>query len=362
MAKLKTTVRIVQTRYKTYALHFTNPDGRRRRLSIGPDGQIAQRHALRFTDWLLDGKDPERELEVARKQEQSQAITIREFFPEFMSRHGVQRSGSMRMSYRSSFKNVCRCHALANSELGKVSKKLVLDYMQMRMKQDRVTPATANREAAMLKVMLSCAAEWDIICQNPIRGLKQFKEAGKREVYLTCDQASTLLEELPSTVADIVEFAIYTGFRKENILSLRIEDITFHDVQPTGHVELTVKGNRREKFPLGSLAVEILKRAIGSRTEGIVFLNPRGTRYHSIDNSFNKAVRRLGLTVNGTKFRFHDLRHVFATWLHQEGVSLDAIRPLMGHADRATTDRYTSIDRLKAGNVLTVMPRIRKVC
>ncbi len=76
--------------------------------------------------------------------------------------------------------------------------------------------------------------------------------------------------------------------------------------------------------------------------------------------SVSKAVRNIGLTVSGTKFRFHDLRHVFATWLHQAGVSLDTLRPLMGHRDRATTDRYATIDRLSTGKVLNLIPRIEK--
>ena len=57
MAKLKTTVRIVQTRYKTYALHYYNPDGCRRRLAVGRDYQQAQRLAVKFQDLILDGKD-----------------------------------------------------------------------------------------------------------------------------------------------------------------------------------------------------------------------------------------------------------------------------------------------------------------
>ena len=91
-----------------------------------------------------------------------------------------------------------------------------------------------------------------------------------------------------------------------------------------------------------------------------MFINPvTKTRYISIHKSFGKVVKKLGLTVNETKFRFHDLRHVFATWLHREGVSLDTLRPLMGHRIRATTDRYTTIDRKIAGRVLNLIPRIR---
>lgn len=59
--------------------------------------------------------------------------------------------------------------------------------------------------------------------------------------------------------------------------------------------------------------------------------------------------------------RFHDLRHVFATWLHREGVTLNALRPLMGHKNRVTTDRYTTIDRLATGKLLNLMLRIRDI-
>ena len=92
-----------------------------------------------------------------------------------------------------------------------------------------------------------------------------------------------------------------------------------------------------------------------------VFLNPKtGTRYISINRTFDRAVRKLGLTVNGTKLRFHDLRHIFGTWLHQAGVSLDVIRPLLGHKDRETTDRYITYDRLSYNDVLKVIPRIER--
>ena len=82
-------------------------------------------------------------------------------------------------------------------------------------------------------------------------------------------------------------------------------------------------------FPLGPAAIEVAKRAIGERREGYVFINPlTRTRYVSIHKSFNRAVRYLGITISdGTKLRIHDLRHVYATWLHR--VSLDKLRFLL---------------------------------
>ena len=351
----------IKKRGKSYQLYYYNPRGERRRLSVGSDYQHVQRLAVKFNDWLSEGKDPEIEIKKAKQEENKKAITFKDFFPVFMQRHGRLQSLKTQISYKNSFKNISRCPAIVNSEIGYISKSLIVDYMQARMDSENVSAATVNREAALLKCMLSKAVEWDLLKNNSLYGMKLFKESGKRDVNLTEEQAKQLIHELPSPIDDIVEFAIYTGFRLENILELRIESIRFHDLVNTGEAELIVKGGRRELFPLGVQSVSLLKRIIGKRCEGYVFINPRtGTRYISIKNSFNKAVCKLGLTaVNGTKFRFQDLRHLFATWLHRKGVSLDTLRPLMGHKDRATTDRYTTVDRLTAVNVLSLMPNLR---
>ena len=83
------------------------------------------------------------------------------------------------------------------------------------------------------------------------------------------------------------------------------------------------------------------------------------TRYVSIHKSFNQAVRKLNLTVNGTKFRFHDLRHVFCTWLLKQGVTIDVIRELVGHRNRSTTDRYATLNRMDLYKYLSYLPEIK---
>ncbi|MFC1551928.1 tyrosine recombinase XerC [Candidatus Latescibacterota bacterium] len=364
MAAIKS-VRVIKTKYGTYSLNYINHDGRRRRLTIGKNYEYAQQIALRFTNWLIEGKNPECEIERAKQTEKAKGITIREFYPTFMEQHGSLQSKKMQESYYYSFKNICRCPAISESIISSISKRHILEYMHLRIKNDGVTGATVNRDAVFVKGMLSRAIEWDYLDNNPLKGLKLFPEAEKREVNLTPVQAAFLLDELPIPVDQIVEFAIYSGFRKENILSLKIESIRFYDIRPDnlfsaeGEADIVVKGGRKEKFPLGTLAVNVLKKSIGNRTEGYVFLNPlTGNRYRSIHKTFDRAVRKVGLTVNGTKLRIHDLRHVFATWLHMAGVSLDILRPLLGHRSRTTTDRYVSIDRLAIGKVLNVMPSI----
>lgn len=352
----------VAKRGKNYQISYYDLRGIRRRLSAGPDSSHAQRVAIRFEDWLLDGKDPERELEKHQQQAQARSMTIEEFFPTFMSRHGSQRSVGMQKSYEDSLNNICRCPALASLGLSEITKSIVIDYMHERMRTDGVKAATVNKDAAFIKCMMSRAVEWDILEHNPLQRMKLFKEEGKRDIYLSLEEAKALIDELPHPVADIVEFAIYTGFRKENILSLKIEACRMHREQDIGEVELLVKGGRREQFPLGTLAVEVIRRAMGKRKKGYVFINPRTkTRYSCVHKSFDRAVEKLGLKAgNGTKLRFHDLRHVFATWLANAGVSLDSLRILLGHKDRATTDRYTTVSTLGVGTFLSRLPNIRE--
>jgi integrase len=78
-------------------------------------------------------------------------------------------------------------------------------------------------------------------------------------------------------------------------------------------------------------------------------------------HSFDKAVRMIGLTAkDGSKLRFHDLRHVYGNWLHRAGVSLDELRVLYGHRDRATTDRYITPDIRHISEKLALQPKINR--
>jgi hypothetical protein len=85
--------------------------------------------------------------------------------------------------------------------------------------------------------MLFRAVEWDIIERNPLRGFRLLPEA-KRDVNVPIEKIIALISCLKSPMSDIVEFAFYTGYRKEHILSLNIENISFHDVTNTGEVYL----------------------------------------------------------------------------------------------------------------------------
>lgn len=350
----------IKKRGKSYQLYYYNPQGERRRITVGHDYQMAQRMAVKFTDCLMEGKDPETEMKIAQINEEVKSKTLCDLYPIFFERHGKRQSKKMQESYYYCFKNICRCKALSEVPINSISRGLVIDYMNARIKQDGVMAATVNKEASFIRGLLSKALEWGMIDINPLYGFRMFRESEKRNVVITPEEALSLLEQLSTPIANIVEFAIYSGFRKENILGLRIENILFHDITETGEVELVTKGNRKEVFPLGKHATAVLKSVIGNRTEGYVFLNQETkTRYFSINKAFDIAVRKIDLKVGNSKLRFHDLRHVFATWLYQRGVSLDIVSDLLGHRNRNITERYTTFDRMKYIAVIDTLPNIR---
>ena len=172
----------IKQRGESYQLCYYNPAGERRRISAGKDYHHAQRLAVRFEDWLLDGKDPEREIERAREREAARSMTIRELFPLFMQRHGVQRGRSTQKFYNDSMANFCRCPAIADAPIGDIRKSDVIDSMHARMEMDGVKASTVNKDLAFLKCMLAKAVEWDILEYHPLQGIKKFKEDGKRDI------------------------------------------------------------------------------------------------------------------------------------------------------------------------------------
>ena len=283
----------------------------------------------------MEGKDPEKEMERARQEEQFRSMSLKEFFPEYMKKHGSRLSDSMQRRILVFRDNLSRCPEIAESPIGSINKRMMAEYAQLRLEQDEVSPATVNREISFLRSVLNKAVEWDVLQVNPLHGIKMLKESGKREVNVSPTRIAALRSKLPPVMSQIVGFAASTGFRKENVLSLRVEDIAIDNERHTGTARLKVKGGRRITFPLGEKAIRIFQEAVGERREGYVFLNPQtNDRYYSLGNTFDRAVRKIGLEVDGTKFRFHDLRHFFASSLYQKrSAARYHIRLLMGSSN-----------------------------
>lgn len=207
------------------------------------------------------------------------------------------------------------------------------------------TGAAVNREMSLLCHMFNKAVEWEMVENSPFsKGKKlRMKENPGRLRFLTEDEITRLLNECPPHLKPIVETAIHTGMRRGELLGLRWEQIKH------GKIYLTeTKTDRPRQIPINDRLAEILKeqRRQNQMKSPYVFCGSDGKRFTEIKRSFDGARRRAGLD----DFKFHDLRHTFASHLVMAGVSLKVVQELLGHTSLTMTLRYSHLtqDHLKS--------------
>lgn len=218
--------------------------------------------------------------------------------------------------------------------LHKITPLMVEQYKSSRIKE--VSPATVNRELACIKNMFTKALEWGKCDTNPAKPIKLFKEDNHRLRYLDKNEMTRLLSNSEGYLKAILIIALNTGMRKGEILNLKWHDVDF--ARKFIYLLRTKNGDRRE-LPMNSIVESTLKNYPKHSSSDYIFCKSDGTPLGRIDRSFHTALRK----SNITSFRFHDLRHTFASHLAMNGVDLNTIRELMGHKKFEMTLRYAHL-------------------
>ncbi len=209
---------------------------------------------------------------------------------------------------------------------------------------------TAARTVSLLGGIFSFAMDRRLRADNPVRGVKRFKER-KCERFLSFAELTRLGETLtamepegenPSATA-AVRLLTLTGARKSEILTLKWEHVDFERVC----LRLPDSKTGAKVIPLGAPALELL--ASLPRLEGNPFVLPgakKGAHLVGLPKAWGRIKARAGLEG----VRLHDLRHSFASVAAGAGDSLILIGALLGHRNQATTQRYAhfSNDPLRA--------------
>lgn len=138
----------------------------------------------------------------------------------------------------------------------------------------------------------------------------------------------------------MVLLSLNTGLRYGELAGLEWSAIDFRAkvLTVTGR---TAKGAKTRHVPLNPGALDVLRRWRAQKTgEGLVFANPDGSRIASLKTAWAGVLRRARIR----DFRWHDLRHSFASKLVQRGVDLVVVRDLLGHGDFSLTLRYAHLE------------------
>jgi integrase len=216
--------------------------------------------------------------------------------------------------------------------LSEVGTREVARYQAERATQ--VSPASVNRDLAVLKSMFTKAAEWGNAASNPVKRVKFLREAGHRERFLTAEEAEDLLEKCSDWLRPLVTVAVHTGMRRGELLSLTWRDVDFRAGCIILDPERTKSGHGR-KIPMNATVRSTLEALrAGAPVQGLdapVFRGPDGGYpLMTLQRAFAEAVRKAGLLG----FRFHDLRHSHASFLVQAGVPLNTVRDLLARIIR----------------------------
>ena len=200
----------------------------------------------------------------------------------------------------------------------------------------KVMPATVNRELSCIKHMFNKAVQWGYLKKNPLQCVMKFKEPPARVRYLTEEEIERLENSCINHLRPIVVMALNTGMRKSEILNLKWSDI---DMRNRLVIIRHTKNNEIKMVPINNTLYFHLVLLSPKPNGHYVFENKNGKPYTKIFKGFKAALRRAGIS----DFRFHDLRHTFASRLVMAGVDIRTVQELLGHKSLRMTMKYSHL-------------------
>ena len=370
-------IRVQPTGRQTCYYSYRSVSGKRQRIKIGVIGSEititqARDKAQSFAGKVADGINVQAEKNDIREHaRQLQQNTLRLFIEQYYQAWALAnlKSGA------SSIESIHRAFKpFLNFPLVNIDLKLI-EHWRIQELNRKIKPSTINRLVASLRGVLTKAVEWDVIPEHPLRKLKPLKvDEGKKARFLSPLEGDKLFTQLnirdkeliaartranehrktrgyplfpnlePFNFGDrltpLVTLALKTGMRRGEIFDLEWDAVDFTNKVVTVVGE-TAKSSRTRHIPLSPNALETLiewrKQADPSNTR--VFPADNGGRLDNVNTAWRNTLKAAGIE----SFRWHDMRHDFASKLVMKGVPLNTVRELCGHADLNTTLRYAHL-------------------
>jgi integrase len=308
----------LRKRNQVWWIDFVAPNGQRIRQSAGTDNKaLAQElhDKLKAEAWRITklGDRPERcwnDAVVRWLKEQSHKATIE--------------TDKIHLRWLD--------HHLGGKSLEVISRPMIDRITEVKLAEG-VSNATVNRVLEVLRAILRKAVnDWEWLDKAP--RVRMLREPTRRIRYLTRDEAQRLLAELPSHLADMAAFSLATGLRRANVTGLQWSQVDLVRRLAWIHAD-QAKARKAIAVPLNAEAVALISKQVGKHATHVFTFRGKTITQVSTKTWYD-ALKRAGIT----DFRWHDLRHTWASWHVQGGTPLFALQELGGWESSEMVRRY----------------------
>jgi len=310
-------------------------NGCRKREMVGSSKTLADKALMKRKVQIAEGKF----LDIKREAN----IRFKDFAEEYIEKYSKPNKRSWQTAdcvyvkhFNAFFGSKC-LHEITPQDIERYkSERLRAVKSSPKIKKRRtISPSTVNREMSWLRGLFNRAIDWGRVERNPLKKVKFFKENNHRVRYLEKDEIAKLLAHCDVRLRAVVTVAINTGMRKGEIQNLKWDDINFaQDI-----IRIAFSKNGEMRYVQMNEAVKNVFLRIRKKSSGsYVFCGAGGAPYN-FRKSFETALKKSDIL----DFRFHDLRHTFASHLVMGGVDLNTVRELLGHKSLEMTLRYSHL-------------------
>jgi integrase len=224
---------------------------------------------------------------------------------------------------------------LRDKRLSDINMDTLRAFIRHRLDTDGVAHATVNRALEIVRRILFLARD-DWGWAQRIHKIRMLPEPKRRVRFLRPEEAERLDEALPEHLRPVVGFALATGCRMGEILHLEWNRVDFSRRVAWLEAGSTKNGEARG-IPLNRDATLALRSVQGEHLRWC--FTYKGKRMEAIGSAWKRSLRRAGIR----DFRFHDLRHTWASWHVMNGTSLQELMELGGWKSYEMVLRYAHL-------------------
>ncbi len=326
-----------------YYIFYNSPSGKRTCIST------KTKYKAEANKFLTDFKE-----EIKKRNEQKLLpLFLSEFISEFTDYSKTIHTVKTVKAYNQSLSFLIKY--FGDSLISDISNSQMIKYFENRIKTGSIYQA--RKDLICFSSCFNYAVKQKYILENPCKGIKRFKIPDKQPMFFSETDFEILLRVIDNRdIKDLVIFAVNTGLRQMELLTLTLNQIDFKNkfliLDNQQHI---TKSKHVRSIPLNIKAMQVLtERQISRNNSELVFtFNGKALTPDYVTRRFKAYVIKAGLNP---KLTLHSLRSTFASWLIQKGASITSVSKILGHSSVRVTEAHYAflrpVDLIESVNIL----------